>query len=465
MITPYGGTGEESGNPFYSVEAEACTLGAALQDARCARVLADEPGDIYYDPRHQLIHAAICAIVKAGKPVDLAIVDHELATRKTLDMAGGTAYLVDLMQAVPFVANMQHYLQIVRSCSTRRKLWLVAKELTERAGDAMQDPEEIREWTARTIQEMRGGQSEPLIPMQDATMNTYLALTEDQQKQDEAPNRILSGIAGLDNRIGGLRGGEYVAIGARPSVGKSILALTFCVNAARQGKRVLLVSLEMNEVQITERVLANESGVPLNMITSGHIDTESWMKLGTVVDPLGRLKLWYSLEATTCEKVRRAAYQLYENGGLDLIAIDYLQLMEATYSKKQSRQEQIAEISRGLRKLAAELKIPILVLTQLNRNSEKESRDGRTVRREPTMSEARESGAIEQDANIFILLHDPKRDEMRNEEERKTFDALVDQGLSMLRIIVDKNRQGKRGRVTVAFDGDHMRFLPIFGKE
>ena len=135
--------------------------------------------------------------------------------------------------------------------------------------------------------------------------------------------------------------------------------------------------------------------------------------------------------------------------------------MEATYAKRQSRQEQISEISRGLRLLAQELQIPILVLTQLNRASVNERYEGKKVKREPTMSEARESGAIEQDANVFILLHNPDRDEMQSEFEISTWENLHDKGMTMMRIIIDKNRQGKRGRLTVAFDGDRMRFLPI----
>jgi replicative DNA helicase len=267
----------------------------------------------------------------------------------------------------------------------------------------------------------------------------------------------------MDNKLGGLRGSEYVAIGARPSVGKSIFALTYCINAAKQGKRVLLVSLEMDEVQITERVIASQGGGTLNEITSGNITDKGWENIAQVMGPISTLPLWYSTTANTVEKVRRCAYELYEKGGIDLIAIDYIQLMEVQNPNARiNRQEEISRISRGLRQMAAELKIPILVLTQLNRSSTKGTMiKGKKVRQEPTMSEARESGSIEQDANIFMLLHDPDESEMRNEEEKDTYKALKAQGYQMMRIIIDKNRQGKRGRVTLAFDGDHMRFLPI----
>lgn len=461
----YGGTGEGPANAFYNLEAEASTLGAAILDSKCAKTLSEVPSEIYYDQRHQLIHAAVASLVKDGKPVDLVTMDQEMGNRNTLDMVGGPSYLVELCQAVPTTVNMKYYLQIVQACAMRRQMRLISKELNEKLADPMQDPNEIREWAARTVREVRLGDTVQLISMNDACMATYEQLEADQQKPDEPSKKIMSGIATLDNKLGGLRGGEYVAIGARPSVGKSILALTFCVNAAKQGKRVLLVSLEMNEIQITERILADQSDVPLNMITSGNLDMASWEGLAKAISPIAGLPLWYSLEATTVEKVRRAAYQLYENGGIDMIAVDYLQLMEATYAKRQSRQEQISEISRGLRQLAAELKIPVLVLTQLNRSSVNERVDGKKVKREPTMSEARESGAIEQDANVFILLHNPGKDEMTTDSDREVWENLDKQGMTMMRLIVDKNRQGKRGRLTVAFDGDHMRFLPIVRKD
>lgn len=463
MAQAYGAPEERS--PLYNLDAEMSTLGAAIQDAKCAKALSEVSSDIYYDQRHQAIHAAISALVKAEKPVDPITLDQELSNRNTLALIGGTSYLADLIMRVPTTLNMQYYLDIVQTCAMRRQMQAVAKELTERAADAMQDPNEIREWAARAIRDVRPGNTVKLISMRDACMITYKQLEEDQQKPDEPTKRIMSGIATLDNKLGGLRGGEYVAIGARPSVGKSILALTFCVNAAKQGKRVLLISLEMNEVEITERIFAERSDVPLNMITSGNLDMAAWAGLAKVVNPTSALPLWYSLESYTVEDIRRAAYQLYENGGLDMIAVDYLQLMEATYAKRQNRQEQISEVSRGLKKLATELKIPILVLTQLNRSSVNEKVDGKKVKREPTTSEARESGSIEQDANIFILLHDPDKDEMRGDDEREMWENLNDQGYTMIRLLVAKNRQGKRGRLTVAFDGDHMRFLPIVRKE
>ena len=177
------------------------------------------------------------------------------------------------------------------------------------------------------------------------------------------------------------------------------------------------------------------------------------MKLAESLPVLCQRKIMYCTEADTVEKVRKAAFFMFENGGIDLICVDYIQLMESG-KKRSSRQEEVADISRGLKKLAQELKIPIIALSQLNRSSQKE-------KRAPTMSEARESGAIEQDANIFILLHDPDVGELKDENLRKLSKNLGDRGMKLIYVNVDKNRQGRKGVFYIAFDGDHMRFLAL----
>jgi replicative DNA helicase len=263
--------------------------------------------------------------------------------------------------------------------------------------------------------------------------------------------------AELDKRTGGgLIGSKLMMIGARPSVGKSIFALTMCLNAARKGKKVLFSTLEMEADEITERVFANDSLVQLTEITSDEISTESWQKLASSLPAVSRLPIYYCTEADTVEELRRAAFTMYENGGIDLICVDYLQLMSGSKPRYGNRQEEVADISRGLKKLARELNVPIIALSQLSRF---EKRDGK--RRAPTMSDARESGAIEQDANIFILLHDPTIEELKTEDEKRMHKNLKDRGLTMIQVKIDKNRQGKKGWFYMAFDGDHMRFTPI----
>ena len=439
--------------PFFSRDSEMAALGAALLDENAARLVASLPDGTFADTKSVEVFLAIKAVLAKDEPVDIVTAEAALRERKPETVA----FLLECVDKCPSPSNVRAYVSRITACAMRRHLRDTAHELASRAADTEYLPEETREWCADQLKDIRTADSDRLISMQDAAKTTISRLNDAVKGVGKG---IPTGIPALDAILGGFKKGEMIVVGARPSVGKSILALTFCVTAAKAGKRVLLVSLEMNETEITERILANTANVPLNAMTNGSVTTDQLVSVGEQIGPVSRLPMWYCLEATTVERVRKAAYKLHENGGLDMIAVDYLQLMEAGYAKNQNRQEQISEISRGLRKLSMELNIPVIVLTQLNRSSET-TRNGVVTRREPTMSEARESGAIEQDANVFILLHNPRRDEMSGDDECRMWDAMRDNGYTLVRIIVDKNRQGKRGRLLVAFDGEHMRFTPI----
>lgn len=447
--------------PYYNSEAELYVLSCALNDSHAAKLVGEMSTDDFYFAQHKVIHDVIVELLRKNQPVDIMTVYNQSLAGNRSEAMGGETYLMDVCGrfAVTYV-NAKQYIDIVKGCAARRKLRIVAKQISDAAGDYGQDIDAIREAAALAIRDIKVGIQDEVISQKDACLRTYAKLEDQQRKSPEEAKRIMTGIRSLDNMLGGFEGSKMVVIGARPSVGKSIFALTICVNAARDGKKVLLVSLEMDETEITERILAEKSGVSLNEITSPDISGDAWMNLAEAIVPVSSYPIYYCLETSTVDRVRKAAFQLYENGGLDMICVDYIQLMEATYAKKQNRQEQVAEISRGLRKLSQELKIPIIVLTQLNRSSETVVK-GQKVKREPTMSEARESGAIEQDANVFMLLHEPSIDEMGTEDEKHLFKNWQDKGIKVFRIIVDKNRQGRKGRVTIGFDGAHMRFLPI----
>lgn len=441
---------------YYSPDTEMATIGAAMMGKEAARTVADLPDDIFAGNENIPIHRAIRSLVTEGKDEIDALMIMEAGKRNGSEI--GDLYLVDCAEKCPSVRNLKHYVAILTGCAMRRRMRDTAKALIEKTADITEDPDEVREWCARQLKDIRSADGVKLIDMAAAVTETFKVLNEVQKGTARG---ISTGISSLDAILGGFKPGEMIVVGARPSVGKSILALTFCLSAAKTGKRVLLISLEMSETEITERVLANMANVPMNEMTNAGMTPEHLESIGMELGRVSRLPMWYCLEAGTVEQVRRAAYRLYEDGGLDMVVVDYLQLMEAGYSKGQSRQEQISEISRGLRKLSMELNVPIIVLSQLNRLSEGYSKDGGRVTREPTMSQARESGAIEQDANIFMLLHNPRRDEMKTPAEQAMWDHLTDNNLTPIRLIVDKNRQGERGRILLAFDGAHMRFMPI----
>lgn len=445
---------------YSNTDSEMSVLGAAMQDAKALKLVIEMAPEEFTLPEHRLILMAMKSLAEDGKPVDLVTMHDQLSAGKKIDIIGGVAYLMRLISFTPTTANVKTHIGIVRECSARRQLKSIGEALINASGDKERKIDEIREKAALTIRDVKAGETVKLISQEEALMMTYEKMDEAQKREGKPNDRIMTGIRGLDKRTGGLAGSKLVVIGARPSVGKSIFAMSICMNAAKAGKRVLYVSLEMEADEIMEREFAAASLVPLTEITSNEIQEESWMKLAQSIGYLASQQIFYCTEADTVEDIRKAAFFLFENGGVDLICVDYIQLMEATYARKQNRQEQVAEISRGLKKLAQEMKIPIIALSQLNRSSEK-TQTGRRVKRAPTMSEARESGAIEQDANIFILLHDPDVDELEGDELKRTFKNLKDRGMKLIHVNVDKNRQGKKGWFYVAFDGDHMRFLSL----
>ena len=442
---------------YRNVEAEQSVLGAALQDAKAAEMVAEMADDEFYEPEHRVIHATIRKMVKEHTPIDL-VTAHKALKDQKLDAIIGPHYLAKLIQQTPTSANVKTYINIVRECCSRRRLKAIGQALIGASMDGTRKVDEIREQAALTIRDVKAGEGARLISQEEAAVATFEKLAEHQKREDQPETeRIATGIKGIDKRTGGgLIGSKLMMIGARPSVGKSIFALTMCLNAARNGKRVLFSTLEMESDEITERVFANESLVPLTEITSDEIAEESWLKLAESLPRVSMLPLYYCTDADTVEELRKAAFSMYENGGIDLICVDYLQLMSGSKNRYGNRQEEVADISRGLKKLARELKIPIIALSQLSRFEKRDK-----GRKAPTMSDARESGAIEQDANIFILLHDPDIEELKTEEEKRMHKNLKDHGMQMIQVKIDKNRQGKKGWFYLAFDGDHMRFLPL----
>lgn len=440
-------------NAYQNTEAEINVLGAAMQDDKALKAVVEMDPNDFSEPAHGLILNAMKDLNRAGTPVDLVTMYAEMQKANRIEIIGGAAYLPKLISSVVTTANVKSYIRIVKECATRRRLRAIGQALITNSADAEQAVDGIREAAALQIRDVRGDGGIKLVTQEDAIMLTYDMLGEAQKREGVPENRIMTGLGPLDGMTGGLYGSKLMVIGARPSVGKSIFAMTICLNAAKQGKRVLYISKEMEVNELMEREFASFSLVNLSEITSGAITDEGWVKLAESIPEMVSRKMFYCTDTITVEDVRKAAFQLYETGGIDLVCIDYIQLMESG-KKRSNRQEEVSDISRGLKRLAQELKIPVIALSQLNRGNAKEKRP-------PTMNDARESGAIEQDANIFLLLHDPDIDELKNEDLRRLHKNLGDRGMKLIYVNVDKNRQGRKGIFYIAFDGDHMRFLPL----
>lgn len=444
-------------NAYTNIEAEINVLGAAMQSDKALKAVVEMDPDDFSEPAHRLILNAMKDLNRAGTPVDLVTMYAELQKSNRIEIIGGAAYLPKLVSSVVTTANVKSYIRIVRECATRRRLRGIGESLIKASAEFEKNVDEIRETAALDIRKVKGDGGIKLVSQEQAVMDTYEQLGDAQKREDQPDNRIMTGLGPLDKMTGGLYGSKLMIIGARPSVGKSIFAMTICLNAAKQGKRVLYITMEMKVNELMEREFASASMVNLSEITSGDISEDGWIKLAESIPTLVRKQIFYCTDGYTVEDIRKAAFQLYENGGIDLICVDYLQLLEGS-KKRSNRQEEVSDISRGLKRLAQELNIPIIALSQLNRGNAKEKRP-------PTMNDARESGAIEQDANIFLLLHDPDVDELKNEDLRRLHKNLGDRGMKLIYVNVDKNRQGRKGIFYIAFDGDHMRFLPLSKEE
>lgn len=440
-------------NAYTNIEAEINVLGAAMQDDKALKAVVEMDPDDFSEPAHRLILNAMKDLNRAGTPVDLVTMYAEMQKANRIEIIGGAAYLPKLISSVVTTANVKSYIRIVRECATRRRLRGIGESLIQASAEPEKNVDEIRETAALDIRKVKGDGGIKLVNQEQAVIDTYEQLSDAQKREDQPDNRIMTGLGPLDKMTGGLYGSKLMIIGARPSVGKSIFAMTICLNAAKQGKRVLYITMEMKVNELMEREFASASMVNLSEITSGEISEDGWMKLAESIPTLVSKQIFYCTDGYTVEDIRRAAFMLYEDGGIDLICVDYLQLLEGS-KKRSNRQEEVSDISRGLKRLAQELNIPIIALSQLNRGNAKEKRP-------PTMNDARESGAIEQDANIFLLLHDPDVDELKNEDLRRLHKNLGDRGMKLIYVNVDKNRQGRKGIFYIAFDGDHMRFLPL----
>lgn len=440
-------------NAYTNIEAEINVLGAAMQDDKALKAVVEMDPDDFSEPAHRLILNAMKDLNRAGTPVDLVTMYTELQKSNRIEIIGGATYLPKLVSSVVTTANVKSYIRIVRECATRRRLRGIGESLIQASAEFEKNVDEIRETAALDIRKVKGDGGIKLVNQEQAVIDTYEQLSDAQKREDQPDNRIMTGLGPLDKMTGGLYGSKLMIIGARPSVGKSIFAMTICLNAAKQGKRVLYITMEMKVNELMEREFASASMVNLSEITSGEISEDGWMKLAESIPTLVSRQIFYCTDGYTVEDIRRAAFMLYEDGGIDLICVDYLQLLEGS-KKRSNRQEEVSDISRGLKRLAQELNIPIIALSQLNRGNAKEKRP-------PTMNDARESGAIEQDANIFLLLHDPDVDELKNEDLRRLHKNLGDRGMKLIYVNVDKNRQGRKGIFYIAFDGDHMRFLPL----
>ena len=432
--------------PPQSIEAEQAVLGAIMIDAD-RLISASErllPQD-FYRASHQRIFEAMLVWSDRGEAIDLVTVTAELSTLGILDEIGGLPYLAELAEGVPTAANINYYVNVVDQKSTLRRLIRTAGEIVTDGYERQNEVDVLLNEAERKILEVSQGKgSASFIPISDVLTSAY-ATIDKLHKQSGETTGIPTGFQDLDKMTAGFQRNDLIIVAARPSVGKTAFALNISQNVAtRADENVAIFSLEMGAEQLVMRMLCAEGNVDAQRLRTGQLEEEDWGKLSLAMSNLSQAGIYIDdTPGIRVNDIRAKCRRLKQEHGLGMIMIDYLQLIQGNGRSSDNRQQEVSEISRSLKSLARELEVPVIALSQLSRGVE--SRQDKR----PMMSDIRESGAIEQDADIVAFLY---RDDYYNKE---TEDA------NTIEIIIAKQRNGPTGTVKLAFRKEFNKFVDL----
>ncbi len=429
--------------PPHNSEAEQTVLAAALIDhiavEKIINLLAND--DFYYEANKEIFDS-IKQVHMQNIPVDVLTVSEELKKRGKIDYIGGFEYLARLTENIITSKNVEAYCNIIREKSTLRKLISVSNEIIEkgfRESDDVQKVIELAESRIFAISQNRSINS--FTEIKDVLMEVFNQL-EERAKNKGSLTGLTTGYDDLDRMTSGLQRSDLILLAARPSMGKTALALNIAMNSVKTGASVALFSLEMSKEQYVQRIISMESMVESTKLRSGNLDDDDWTRLISVMSAITNYKVFIDDTASvSLFEVMSKCRRLKMEKGLDLIIVDYLQLMTDGGKGGDNRQQEISNISRGLKAMARELDCPVVALSQLSRAPEL-----RTDHR-PIMSDLRESGAIEQDADVVMMLY---RDEYYHKEESEK-KGITD-------VIITKQRNGPVGTVELAWIGQYTKF-------
>ncbi|MBR7187262.1 MAG: replicative DNA helicase [Clostridia bacterium] len=423
-------------------ESERSVLGSMLRSREAALIAIENlQASDFYDPANREIYSAMQAMAAVSKPIDLVTLDEELTRRGKLDAVGGAPYLIELSQSVPSSANIQAYIRIVDEKSTLRKLIHAADQILQDCYGGQAETRDILEIAEKAIYDitMRKG-GEEIQSIQPVLISTFEKI-EQLYKNHGRIEGVPSGYRELDDLLTGFHPGEMILVAGRPAMGKTSLGMNFIENAAiRAGKKAAVFSLEMPAEQLAMRMMCTEARVNMQNVRRGQIEDDDWQRLCDALVSIGPAAIYIdTTPGITVPELRSKARRLQLEHGLDVIMIDYLSLMSGT-GKTNSRQEEVSQISRMLKGLALELDVPVIALQQLSR-----APTGRANHR-PQLSDIRESGAIEQDADVVMFIH---REEYYDPDT-------PDKGIAEL--IVAKQRNGALGTVKLGWKGEYTWF-------
>ncbi len=427
--------------PPHSVDAEQGVIGGLLLDNRAWDRLGDLlSAEDFYRHDHRLIFGAASSLLNASKPADVLTVFDSLQAAGQAEDAGGLAYLTAIAHNVPSSANVCSYAEIVRAHRVRRDVLAVGHDIAELAETA--DPAELVERATGMVMALADTRTAGRDPIEvGALLSNVFDLIEARGERAGGISGLPTGFADLDAKTSGCQEGDLIIIAGRPSMGKTTLAINIAENVSEAGGVALVISLEMAAAQLVERSIARYGGIDTQRLRTGKLENNDWPRLTYAAQMLQRQQLIIADDTglANVARIRLTARKVKQRQGrLDLIVIDYLQLMQGEGS---TRNEDLGGITRAIKLLARELSCPIIVLSQLSRKVEERPN------KRPILSDLRESGAIEQDADVVMMVY---RDEYYQEDS--PFKGLAE-------ILIKKQRMGPLGEVFLTFQGQHSRFL------
>ena len=426
----------------FSNEAEQSVIGSMFLDKECIPdVVSKVRSTDFYIDRHKELFDAIVELYNLGKPVDLVTIEEQLTLRGSLDKIGGIRFVVDVANTVPSTENVRYYADIVKEKAILRSLIRLADNISSSSYKGDEETDDILARAQQGIIDISQGRETKGLVHIGRYLNESIEHIDRLSQRDNTVSGVPTGFVDIDRRTSGLHAAELIVLAARPGMGKTSFVLNIAQNAAvKYGKKVAIFNLEMPGVQIANRLLSSEAKISSERLKKGNLRDDDWGKLARASEVLSRAELYIDdTSSITATEIGARCRKLMLERGLDMVIIDYLQLMNASGKSDGNRQQEISKISRSLKILANDLSIPVIALSQLSRSSDKE-------KREPVLSDLRDSGAIEQDADIVMFLHREGYYKEDSEEPNKTKCNLA------------KHRNGEVGYEYLTWLGEYTSF-------
>ncbi len=434
----------------YNLEAEQSVLGSILIDQDCMELVVSEiNADAFYLPQHREIFSAMMLMYTNSKAIDPVIIADALTKKGHYDTVGGREYLMTLAQSVPSTVNIEYYVKIVKEQFYLRSLVTISNTIIDQATGGEADASAILDRAEQMIYDIRQGKEKNGPTKISEVNDVYTKLAQITGEDKDKYKGIPSGFGMLDKYLTGLNKSDLILIGARPAMGKTSFALNLAQNISMGArKKCIVFSLEMTKAQLAERLLASQAGVESQKLKTGEMSKEEWVRLGNAAGQFNDVELY--LDDTSSITVPEIKSRVRRMKNVDCIIIDYLGLISSA-GKKENRVQEVSEITRNLKMMAKDLNIPVICCAQLSRGTE-----GHGKNHKPQLADLRESGSIEQDADIVLFLY--REDYYRNDVDE---DKQDDIDANKTELIIAKNRHGATTSIELTFDKEFTRFRSI----